>query len=247
MGLVELHGLHKRFGETTALRDFTLSLDAGSVHVILGENGSGKSTAVKVMAGVIRPDAGYVEIGGHRIQRYAPREVAELGVAAVMQEVLVAPTMTVLENLFMGYDAALRRRIARRDRRPAAHAVLGRLAQDLRVHLDTPIGTLPLAAQQVVVICRALLRNPRVLVLDESTSALDVATRDALFTEVRQLTSAGKLVVFISHRMDEVMELGDHVTVMRGGTAVASVPRSAMSIERLFQLMIDQQVAGLGL
>ncbi len=161
-----------------------------------------------------------------------------------MQEVLVAPAMTVTENLFMGFDGAVRRRISRHGRRAAAYAVLGRIAPDLRAHLDTPTGSLPLAAQQVVVICRELLRDPQVLILDESTSALDVATRDALFDEVRRLTADGTLVIFISHRMDEVMELGDHITVLRAGAKVASVGRTATTVDQLFQLMIDGSLEG---
>src|SRR5277367_3242166 len=201
--LLAIEGVTKSFGPTVALRDCSLELAAGTVHALMGENGSGKSTLVKILSGVHRADGGLVRIEQVPLRARSPRSAVAAGVATVFQEVQCVPGQSVFDNLWLGTDGILRPSTGAGDRPERARAVLTELLGRCP-DLSAPAGSLSLSERQAVAICRALLRQPKVLILDEATSALDVATRDRLFTAVRTLTNAGGAVLFISHRMDEV-------------------------------------------
>jgi ABC-type sugar transport system ATPase subunit/ribose/xylose/arabinose/galactoside ABC-type transport system permease subunit len=237
--LLRIEEVTKAFGATAALRGCSLELRAGEVHALMGENGSGKSTLVKLLSGVHRPDSGRVLIGQAPLRAPGPRAAAAAGVATVFQEVQCVPGQPVLDNLWLGTDGMLRRGgTAPGERRERAREVLTGLLGDCRdALLSAPAGSLSLSERQAVAIGRALLRAPKVLVLDEATSALDVATRSRLFTAVRRLTAAGGAVLFISHRMDEVTEIADRVTVLRSGESVATLDRAEATPGRLVALM----------
>jgi ABC-type sugar transport system ATPase subunit len=217
---LEIESLSKAYGATQALDDVSFAVDGGRVHAILGENGSGKSTLVKVLAGAIEPDSGTVRLDGALLPAYRPRVAQRLGIQAVHQEILVAPNLSVVDNLFIGFHPPLRRVLPSRAEQDLAVSVLTELGwpnPDLR----RPAGTLSLARQQVVVIARALVRQPRVLILDEATAALGIEERDALFRAIRRRIEAGTLVLFISHRLDEVSAICTSMTVLRSGRVVA--------------------------
>jgi ABC-type sugar transport system ATPase subunit len=226
----------KAFGATRALRGCSLELLPGEVHVLMGENGSGKSTLVKILSGVHRPDAGSIAVSGreHAYLR-SPRAAVAAGIATVFQDILVVGQQSVLANVWLGSDGLVRRHQATQVRRRRAEEVLARLIDPPR--LDRPISELSLNDRQAVCIARALLSSPRVLVLDEATSALDVTTRDNLFSIIRRLREEGVAVLLISHRMDEVEEIADRVTVMRSGERVAAMTRGEASPRELVQLM----------
>jgi ABC-type sugar transport system ATPase subunit len=231
----------KRFGSTEALRGCSFELRTGEVHAILGENGSGKSTLVKILAGVHRPDAGRIEVWGEEHHRFpTPQASIDTGIVTVFQEVLVAGQRTVVDNVFLGSDRLLRSTASGADKRARARELLGRLLDEVP-ELDRPAETLPLSVRQACCIARALAREPRILILDESTSALDIATRDRLFGILAQLRAAGTSVIFISHRMDEIEEIGDRVTVLRSGVSVATLNRGAASARQLVELMTGQE------
>jgi ABC-type sugar transport system ATPase subunit/ribose/xylose/arabinose/galactoside ABC-type transport system permease subunit len=235
--LLAIEGVTKSFGPTVALRDCSLELAAGTVHALMGENGSGKSTLVKILSGVHRADGGLVRIEQVPLRTRSPRAAVAAGVATVFQEVQSAAGQSVFDNLWLGTDGILRRAgSSATDRRARARTVLTELLGTCP-DLNAPAGSLSLSERQAVAICRALLRQPKVLILDEATSALDVATRDRLFAAVRALTSAGGAVLFISHRMDEVTEIADRVTVLRSGESVATLDRDEAHIGRLVELM----------
>ena len=233
---LEVSGLSKRYGETRALEQLHLTCARGTIHTVFGENGSGKSTLVKTLSGIIAPDQGMIRVGGEPVTRFSPLAMRQIGIVPVLQEVLVAPNRSVLDNIFMGYDGLFRRRLSRQERIALATSTLARIT-GLRFDLDRLVEDEPLPSQQLIVIARALVHNPSILILDEATAALDFADRDVLFEAMKAIANAGKLVIFISHRMDEVLALSDEVTVLRSGHAVATVPQRDLSIAGLLKLV----------
>ena len=234
--LVRAEHVAKAFGATQALKDCSFELRAGEVHALVGENGSGKSTLVKVLSGVHVPDAGFVEIAGAEAQLRSPKSALDHGIVTVFQEVLVAPARSVLDNVWLGIDDTWRTRVSMREKRRRAREAFDQLL-GRPVDLSVPLEDLSLSDRQACCIVRALLRHPRILILDEATSALDVATRDRLFALVGRLATEGVGVIFITHRMDEIEEIGDRITVMRSGQTVANLARASWTARDLVRLM----------
>ena len=209
----------KSFGATCALSGADLEVRAGEVHTVMGENGSGKSTLMKILSGVHRPDEGRILVdGGPADHMRSPADARTLGISTVFQEVLTVPGQTILANVWVGSRGA---GLTRATRRARAGEVLARLLGH-EVDVDAPIESLSLSGRQAACIARSLVQDPSLLILDESTSALDVATRDRLFGLVRESTARGNSALFISHRMDEVFEVSDVFTVLRAGQTVGS-------------------------
>ncbi len=238
--LLDVRSAAKSFGATAALKDASLTVRPGEVLALVGENGSGKSTLMKILSGVHRPDRGAVVTRGGSFPGFrSPREAADQGIAAVFQEVLVIEARSVLENIWVGMDGVARS-VKKAERRARASAVLEALL-GRPLDLDALVEDLSLPVQQACSIARALIRDPDVLVLDESTSALDLATRDRLFDIVRTRCRAGKGAVFISHRMDEITAIADRVTVMRSGETVATLAIEDAGTEELVRLMTGHE------
>ena len=235
--MLTMSAVTKRFGETIALSGADITFERGHVHTILGENGSGKSTLVKLLSGVVRPSSGEIRLDGRRIVLSRPADAYRFGIVTVFQEVLLAPQRSVLENIFMGYDGLVRFRLSRRERQDKASTLLAALART-PLDLERPAGTIPLAQQQLVVLARALVRDPRILILDEVTAALDLQDRDLLFEAIRAFVAGGRLALFISHRMDEVRRLSDRVTVLRSGKVIETLAGSDITERRLLAMML---------
>ena len=235
-GALEISGLKKSYGRTRALEDVTLRCRAGTVHALLGENGTGKSTLVKVLSGVISPDAGKVSVFGRPLTAGSPAEALDAGVVAVFQEVFVAPNLTGIQNLFLGYDGLFAKRMPLARKREMGEATLRKIAR-VPIDLDQVVGEMPLIQRQLIVVARALLRDPAVLILDESTAALDMNSRDALFETIHALVGNGRLVVFITHRMDEVEAISDDISILRAGRNVATMTRSSFDAKEALRIM----------
>lgn len=242
--LLRLESVRRTFGRTVALDGVDLECRPGAVHTILGENGSGKSTLVKLVSGVLAPVSGSVAVGGSELRPCTPARARALGVATVFQEVLVAPTLSVADNVYLGQDGWTRFAARGAARRKRVAAVLEEISTH-RFDPAAPVGTLDLVRRHQVAIARALLGEPRLLILDESTAALDVSERDRLFEAVRRRVDAGVAVIFISHRLDEVLTLSDTVTVLSSGRKVATLGRGEITEPRLLSLLNpDHEVAG---
>ena len=215
-----LTDVSKSFGETRALRSCSFVGRAGEVHAVVGENGSGKSTMAKVLAGVVPPDSGSVSVCGGRPS--SPLAAHKLGLAMVFQEILVADGGTVLDNLFLGHDGLLPA-----GRVPEGETSAGpgaaRSAHRRAIDLAADIDDLPLSIRQWVVIARALLADPRVIIFDEATAALDHGSVDRFFAEVRRLKEAGVCVLVVTHRINELTAVCDRATVLSDGANVGTL------------------------
>lgn len=230
--------LVKSYGGVTALDGAGIALSAGEVHALVGENGAGKSTLVRLLLGIERPDAGTVEVEGAPPPYAGARQAAAAGIAVVAQELSLFPDLTVLENLYP-YGPPRRAGLASPSRaRAGAREVL--IALGLAdVPWDTPLGRLDLADRQLVEISRALLGRPRVLVLDEPTSALPVDAVERLFAVIRRLVGGGLAVLYISHFLEEVRRLADRISVLRDGrTVMRGAPVGEVSLDSLVAAML---------
>lgn len=240
--LFEASGMVKSFGATKALVGASLAIGPGEIVALMGENGSGKSTLVKTLSGVLSPDRGEIRIEGRPVSLPNPRAALREGIVTVFQEILVAPDMNVVDNLWLGSGSPLNTRRNETARRAEAERVLAVLSPE-PPSLDTPVGELDLMQQQVCVIARGLLRDPRLLILDEVTSTLDVTIRDRFFAELRRRCAEGAGALFISHRMDEVLSLADRFVALRSGATVGTLSKQEATAGRLVKLISGEEAA----
>lgn len=221
--LLELRDIAKNFSGVKALDGVSLSISAGEIHCLAGENGSGKSTLIKVVSGVNSVDAGEILIDGKPVEQMTPRLAIALGVQVIYQDFSLFGNLTVAENLSIGAELRERRRLVNW-RRMRAHAEAA--VQRLGVHLDldAPVDSLPTSGRQLVAIARALMADPRLLIMDEPTTALTGREVATLFGVVRDIQSRGIAVLFVSHKMREMLDISERLTVMRSGRVVAGGP-----------------------
>jgi ribose transport system ATP-binding protein len=241
-GMLSLAGVEKSFGGVQALRGASLTCRRGEVHALIGENGAGKSTLVKVLAGAARPDSGSISLDGEHLTIKSPGDARRAGIVTVFQELSLIPDHTVATNLFYGIEPQVRAgRIGARALRRAATETLATLGLE-SINPERTVRSLDLAERQLIEIAKALLRDPQVLMLDEPTSALTPDHVQWLLGHVRALVAHGRVVVFISHRLEEIQSFADHVTVFRGGVDVGSGAIGDMPEELLVELMLGRKV-----
>ncbi|ULB11688.1 sugar ABC transporter ATP-binding protein [Cereibacter azotoformans] len=221
--LIELRHIGKRFGGVRALDGVSLEIRPGEIHCLAGENGSGKSTVIKVMSGIYTPDEGEILIDGRPVGRLDPIRAVQHGVQVIYQDFSLFGNLTVAENLALNtYVLEGRRRMDWRRARSMAREVLGRIGVD--IDPDAEVGTLPTSGRQIVAIARAILARARLIIMDEPTTALTRHEVDALFAIVRDLQAQGIAVLFVSHKMREMLEISERLTVFRNGRKVAEGP-----------------------
>jgi ribose transport system ATP-binding protein len=240
--LLRMQGIVKHFTGVKALDGVDLDVRPGEVHCLLGQNGAGKSTLIKVLAGAHRPDAGTVEWQGEQVTLSSPVAALRTGIATMYQELDVVDGLTVAENLYLGHELAT----AGFTRRRAVHArtreILTRLG-----HGDIPpnreVGNLSAAGKQIVSMARALSHDARLIIMDEPSAVLDSEEVANLFRVVRELTASGVAVLYISHRLEEIREIGDRITVLKDGRTVATgLPVSSTPTPELIRLMTGRSV-----
>ena len=234
--LLELSGISKSFPGVKALDDVGFNLKAGEVHALLGENGAGKSTLMKIISGIYQRDSGSYRLEGREIDELTPKKAQELGIAIIHQELNMCTDLTVAENMFLGREANTRGVIRQREMDRQAAEILKKLKIDIDPR--TVVKKLPVSKQQMVEIAKALSTNARILIMDEPTSALSASEVEVLFKVIRDLKSRGVSIVYISHHLEEALQITDHAVVLRDGNMTAKAPRSEIDLEWIVRNMV---------
>jgi ABC-type sugar transport system ATPase subunit len=239
--LLEVTGVHKRFGGVHALRGVSLEVRAGEVHALVGENGAGKSTLINILAGAVRRDAGRVMFAGREVDFDSPAESQAAAIAVIHQELATLPSMTVAENLLMGRMPARGGWLDRRAMRREARALIAQVGVD--VDPRTAIRDLSLSQQQLVEIARALSAGAKLLVMDEPSSSLTEHEARRLMELIRHLRAQGVAILYVSHRMAEVFAIADRITVFRDGAFVGTLETAATTPATIVGLMVGRVLA----
>ncbi len=239
--LLEMQGISKGFPGVQANKDINFNLRRGEVHALLGENGAGKTTLMKILFGLYKPDAGEIMLNGNQIEISSPEEAIRKGIGMVHQHFMLIPPFTVLENIILGAEP--RKSLGRLDKRKAVEKI-NKLSQQLglKVDLGAKIENVTVGMQQRVEILKALYREAEILILDEPTSVLTPQEADELGGILRELAASGKGIVFITHKLKEVMKFADRITVIRGGKVVDTVNSSETNMEKLAEMMVGRKV-----
>ena len=239
--LLEARNITKTFGSLKALKDVSLNCEAGEIHGLMGENGAGKSTLLKILSGVFTPDSGDILFQGKPVTEFNPKSALARGISIIYQEFSLIPAMSVAENIFIGREPL--GRLGRLDRRAMRHdteELLNRVG--LKISPDRTIDSLSVAEQQTVEIARALSRRSDLLILDEPTAALAETEADKLFAILRELRAGGTSIVLVSHRLYEILDIADVVTVLKDGQLVGTDRASAFDEARLISMMVGRDL-----
>jgi rhamnose transport system ATP-binding protein len=240
--LIDIQGISKSFGGARALTGVSLQLFPGEVHALCGENGAGKSTLIKIITGAHAPDSGTLRINGQLIEHLDPGLARAMGIAAIYQQPALFPDLTVAENIGLRLERGGAWRLLRwGERRRTARALLDRVGANIRV--DEPVRHLTMPQQQLVEIAAALGASAKVLILDEPTASLSDREVDNLFRVIGELRRQGVGMIYISHRMEELTQIADRVTVLRDGRLVVTRPMAELSRSELIRLMVGRELS----
>lgn len=240
--ILKLTGISKSFSGVNALKNICLEIYPGTIYCLVGENGCGKSTLIKIISGVYSSDSGTIELDGREVKRMTPQEAVNSGIEVIYQDFSVFPNLTVAENIVLNTEIAERRKLVDWKRvTKLARSTLDRIGVD--IPLDVAVETLPVASRQLIAISRAIAHNARLLIMDEPTATLTKKEVDALFAVVQGLNQSGISVIFVSHKLDEVMHLSQRIIVLRNGEQVAEGESSSFTKERLIYCMTGRHIA----
>ena len=239
--LLRMEHIEKSFHGVRALKDVSLDIRPGEVHALIGENGAGKSTLMKILSGAIKKDGGKIFQMGEELEIRSPRHAAELGIAIIYQELNQMPNLSVAENIFIGREHKKCGLLL--DRKQTAEAARAYTrAVGLEIDVNTPCGDLSIAQRQMVEVAKALSVNAKLIIMDEPTSSLtDVETR-VLMQLIRKLKSNGVSIVFISHKLNEIFEISDRISVLRDGAYIGCVDTAACTSDMLIRMMVGREI-----
>lgn len=238
---MELNGIGMSFSGISVLRDIDLRISGAEVHTLMGENGAGKSTLVKILSGVQPPSAGLMKIDGVPVRFSQPKDAEKHGIVIMHQELSLIPEMSVAENMMLGHEPLIAGMFVNRaEIREKAKQTLSRFG--FHIDIDTPVKRLRVGEQQLVEIARALLKDARLLIMDEPTSALSQTESEILMEVVRDLALNGVAVLYISHRMDEVFEISDRITVLRDGALAGSILAADSDPSDVVEMMVGRKI-----
>jgi ribose transport system ATP-binding protein len=239
--VVEMKGIRKEFPGVVALDNVGFNLRKGEVHALVGENGAGKSTLIKILAGAHQADHGDVYVNGQKVNILSPRHAQELGISVIYQEFNLIPYLSVAENIFLGRESMSGRYfINNRDNRARAREVLDRL--ELDVDVDETVAELGVAQRQMVEVAKALSMQANIIVMDEPTSALGNREIEQLFKTIEKMKAQGISVIYISHRLEELWQIADRVTVLRDGQYIATTDIDKLDKEQLIKQMVGRDL-----
>ena len=241
--LLELDGITKRFGGVTALDNVRFDLHAGEIHALVGENGAGKSTLIKILAGIYHPDEGTIHFENIPTNIQNVSDANRLGIRVIHQELSLAPNLSIAENIFMGREPRRFGWLLRGRMDEDAARLIHELGLDEIRHVHKPVSSLSVAHKQLVEIARALSTAARVLILDEPTSSLSAAETDSLFVTLRRLRQQGVGIIYISHRLEEIIRLADRITVLRDGHSMGTQPTSDIDRMQLIKWMVGRDIS----
>lgn len=241
--ILSAHRISKSFGEIPVLFSIDFDIKPGEVHAIIGENGAGKSTLIKVLSGLEQPTSGTISYDGKTAVLPPNGEAEAMGIVVIHQELLLAEHLTVADSIFLGRELTKNGFLRLTDMRAQAAAILDTL--HVNVDPDARINTLSVADKQMVEIAKAISRDARVLIMDEPTAVLSQGETQTLFEQIRRLTARGVAVIFISHKLDEIMELAQRVTVLRDGQLIATVGTEALTPDSIAQMMVGRELSNL--
>jgi ribose transport system ATP-binding protein len=238
--LVLLKNISKSFTGVQALSDVSLDVRRGEVHGLVGENGAGKSTLIKVLSGAHQPDSGDIYFTGERVTIGTPQRAQALGIATIYQEFSLVPELSVMENIFLGREPARFGFVAFGEMKRRANEVL----KELEINLDPTkrVGDLSVAQMQMVEIAKAVSQNAQVLVMDEPSATLTEHELTGLYALVRRLRAGGRSILYVSHRLEEVFELADRITVLRDGKHVATLNAKDTNPREIIRLMVGREI-----
>ena len=238
--LLEMKGIHKSFPGVKALQNVGLQLKAGEVHALLGENGAGKSTLIKVLGGIYHAEEGEIYIDGQKAAIDGVVAAREAGISIVHQELVLVPYMTVAENIFLGREPGSKMNINRKQMTEEAQKLMD--TYEMNINADTLVEHLTIAQQQMVEIVKAISFNSKILVMDEPTSSISDKEVGFLFETMRALTKKGVGIIYISHKMSELEEICDRVTVMRDGETVGTKVVKETTKDELIAMMVGREL-----
>ncbi len=240
---VRLTGVTKTFGGVTALSDVSLDVHVGEIHALLGENGAGKSTILKILNGVHAPTAGRIEVYGEPLEEHTPEAAKRAGIGMIFQEMSLVPTLSAAQNIFLNNEA--KDGLGLIDDRTAARRAR-ELFETLGVEIDPKalVGDLSAGQRQLTEIVKAISRNVRVLILDEPTTALSGGEVEKLFAFLRRLKSEGVAIIYVSHRMDEITRIADRATILRDGRHVVTAPMSELTLDKIIEYIVGRRSRG---
>ena len=241
---VKMTGIGKAFGPTKVLDDVNLEVRPGEIHALLGGNGAGKSTILKVLRGVHRPDAGTLEVLGTILAEHTPEESTRAGIAMIFQEMSLIPTLTVAQNIFLANEVKTGSGLID-DKAAADRATELFKSLDVDVDPTAEAGSLGAGQRQLTEIVKAIAKKARVLILDEPSTALSAHDVEKLFTFLKKLKGEGVAIIYVSHRMDEIMKIADRATILRDGRHVITAPLSELTLDSIIEHIVGKQSRGL--
>ncbi|PJJ29756.1 sugar ABC transporter ATP-binding protein [Lacrimispora celerecrescens] len=238
---IEMKGICKSFSDHAVLTDAGFSLESGEVHALMGENGAGKSTLMKILTGIYEKDSGTVLIDGEEVVYKTPKEAEHAGIILIHQELNVLFDLTVEENLFLGKEITTRRGICnKKEMQKQAETILEKLG--VKIPVKKRMAELAVGQQQMIEICRALMSEAKVIIMDEPTAALTASETEILFKVIKKLQKDGVSIIYISHRMEEIFELCDRITVLRDGQYVGTKETQNTNEKDIVKMMIGREI-----